>query len=720
MIKKFKIPALIILGIFFLTPAKCQNKMLLTDYISQRFLKYTNSFPWEDVYLHTDKDEYIAGEDLWLSIYLIDRKSTTPSLRSSIAYFEILNSENKPVLQKRFLLVNGSGPGHVVLPDTLGSGIYTIRSYTGWMKNFLPDNCFMKDIIICSPTKPGRFRSSLKQPATSGNKSTFPPSDSALSMKVNYLKNERPDLVVVTDRKFRAANKNVIYLFIETHGIIDRLGAERILNDTTHISIPENTLTPGINHITIFDLNGPVAEKYIYTPEKEIKLLTISSDSLFKQRQKVTLDIYPGENSPEDSEIARLSISVAAAVNDNFSVDLDDYIVFGSEFGLLPYNMLNGRKLSDLSHETIDSILSVIKSRWINWETIFSDKQQVLKYKPETEYSYINGRLLTDSLKPVSDGRFVLMSSPGRVAQFQYSTSSEEGNFSLMLPVDYSRHDIIIQPDIYSPNQKIILESPFPEIYLPVKLPDDTAAYQIKSQLSRQIMYYKVRKNFGSGSVGELLTPVIPEHDIKRFYGKPDFELIMKNFITLDSLQEVFFELIPRVLFESGNSGYKISVLDPLRNKMEGLTIVMLDGVIIKDVSIVANLDPSFVEKIDVVWDKYRVGEYVFNGIVNIITKTGDFSRGTLPSDAVRRQVSVPDPVEAFVSPDYSSSEKMSSPVADYRSTLYWNPSVRPGENRKAGIEFWSSDIKSDYIINVNGITSGGKAVSLRKIIKVR
>ena len=61
-----------------------------------------------------------------------------------------------------------------------------------------------------------------------------------------------------------------------------------------------------------------------------------------------------------------------------------------------------------------------------------------------------------------------------------------------------------------------------------------------------------------------------------------------------------------------------------------------------------------------------------------------------------------------------------SSRLADYRNTLYWNPSVKPDKDSKAGIEFWTSDTKSDYIINIQGITSEGHTISIRKTISVK
>ena len=125
------------LGILFLL---FQGSLLfpqssVADNIAQKFDFYTSAFPREEMYVHCDRKDYISGEDVWFRFYLVDRKSNKLSAGSSIAYFEILNPDNRPVIQRRFSLDGGTGPGHVVLPDTLSSGLYMIRAYTSWMKN---------------------------------------------------------------------------------------------------------------------------------------------------------------------------------------------------------------------------------------------------------------------------------------------------------------------------------------------------------------------------------------------------------------------------------------------------------------------------------------------------------------------------------------------------------------------------------------------------------
>src|SRR5664280_2147429 len=148
MIKKFKPAILLLINLLFLQGICSQTPQDMQGYLVQKFSQYCKAVPREEIFIHCDRDEYISGENIWFNIYLIDRQSLKSSLNSRIVYFELLNTKNRPVVQKRILVDNGLGPGQIVLPDTLSSGLYTIRAYTSWMENFLPYNCFMRKIVI--------------------------------------------------------------------------------------------------------------------------------------------------------------------------------------------------------------------------------------------------------------------------------------------------------------------------------------------------------------------------------------------------------------------------------------------------------------------------------------------------------------------------------------------------------------------------------------------
>jgi hypothetical protein len=195
----------------------------------------------------------------------------------------------------------------------------------------------------------------------------------------------------------------------------------------------------------------------------------------------------------------------------------------------------------------------------------------------------------------------------------------------------------------------------------------------------------------------------------------------MADYISMPVMSEIFFELLPGVSLKKKKSMYEISITYRIEDDLFVTSpCLMIDGVIIKDPALIANLEPEIVEKIDVIKEKYLVGKYFFPGIINVITKTGDFSCVSLPDYMIRIPYKVIDPVNPFLAPDYSLEEMKDSHIPDYRNTLYWNPSLKAEKDGKARVEFWSSDNKSNYIINIQGITEEGKPFSFKKILKVK
>lgn len=102
----------------------------------------------ERIYIATDRDVYIAGETMWLSIYCLDiNNSSRLSQISSIAYLELHNN-NSLVLTAKVAIIEGRGSGHIELPPNLPTGNYKIVSYTRQMQNEQKPLLFEKNISI--------------------------------------------------------------------------------------------------------------------------------------------------------------------------------------------------------------------------------------------------------------------------------------------------------------------------------------------------------------------------------------------------------------------------------------------------------------------------------------------------------------------------------------------------------------------------------------------
>jgi hypothetical protein len=131
--------------LFLSSPAWSQS--LLDQYIT-KVNSFTTTRLQEKVYVHVDRTFYAAGEKAWFKIYLVDGFVHQPLNSSKVAYLEILDDTNNPVIQTKINLEEGAGYGSVVIPATLNSGNYLIRGYTQWMKNFSPDLYFQQSITI--------------------------------------------------------------------------------------------------------------------------------------------------------------------------------------------------------------------------------------------------------------------------------------------------------------------------------------------------------------------------------------------------------------------------------------------------------------------------------------------------------------------------------------------------------------------------------------------
>ena len=693
----------------------------MPDFISGKFSNYCKSVPREEIFLHTDRDEYIAGEELWFTAYAFDRQTLTLSPNSRLVYVEVVAPDNRPLIKERFAIDNGFGPGQVLLPDTLSSGLYTIRAYTGWMKNFLPENCFTKDIRIYNAVSSKPFRGALRKRGIIRRNDSIPESGK-ISVKVSNLNTDSLEIRINADQQFISSGNETIYLFIETRGNINLARSVKLTGENSRIAVSRSLLIPGINHITLFDkFIRPVCEHYIYSaPEEEEQKITLNPADIYSARSRVSLEIgNEGENNAPAG--GNLSISVSSGMNKNDSLELRDYLLFGSEFGELPGEILKGRKINDLPAEIIDSLLNNLENNWIRWPAVLTDQEIQVRYRKESEDHYLSGKLLKNDQQPAPFGESVFLSIPGKEAVFQYALTDYDGNFSFTLPIDEEMRDLVIQPGNSAGNYKMIMETSFSDLIPLAGNVKDNNNYTTPSYISEWSSNFQVSRIYGISSASGFLKPLYtPVHE-RRFYGKPELEIRLENYVNLPLMEEVFFELLPRVILKSNKSGYDLYMVDPQRNRLyNDPPVLMVNGVIFNDPSVIGNMDPALIEKIDAIREIYIVGDFQFPGIINLLTKSTDYKDMTIPVNALRIPYTVAQPVASFNAPDYSTEDLKNSRIPDFRNTLYWNPSLQPDKNGKYMIEFWSSDFVSDYVIKVEGVTSDGKIVSLTKTFSVR
>jgi len=682
--------------------------------IAEKFKNYTGSVPREEVFLHTDRSEYIAGEELWFSSYLFDRISGKPGYSSSIVYVEVLSPGNHPVGQKKIKSVNGFGRGEILLPDTLATGCYTLRAYTSMMKNNLPGGCFIKTLkvynslnaangIKCSPAPDEKVKGTYYD-------------ETYISFSARRT-GDNIDVEITSSDTYRSINNNLGYLFIETHGRIDYTSPVNLPSRISSFVFPQKVLSHGVNHITLFDSNGrPVSEKYIYTPSQTINSVTVSIADSCKRREHVSAVIDAGVTH-FSADSGNISISIIP-VTDGRSDDIASYLVFGSEFGVLP-EYFTGQDPDRIPSEKMDELLSSLKSSWMDWKKILAADKQEKKDMNEKEFHFLYGRLLDKNTKAPLPDKTMFLTSPGKAASFQYAVTDKNGIFRFIIPVRENEQDLIIQPEETDRNKSVEILSSFTENYLPGPLSIPADDKTLPAWIVKWCTDYQVNRIYGTSSSGPSVVSEEKLPEKIRFYGKPDIEIRMDDYIKLPVMQEVFYELIHGASLKKHKDNYEMSLIDPVDGRARKIPpVIMIDGVIVNDANIVANIDPEIVERIDVALEKHFVGDYVFYGIVNIITRAGDFTCAQLPEHALRIKYRVIDREASFVEP--SALKADTDNVPDFRNTLYWNPGLKAGKDGKFSLNFACSDVAGKYEIRIQGLNSDGKPFSASKIINVR
>lgn len=105
----------------------------------------------EELYIRTDRDIYITGEQVWFKVYKINGLTHIPDDMSKVIYMELLNKNGSPLIQLKLSADVNSGSSVFTLPANISSDNYVIRAYTSWMQNFPSDLFSYRTISVINP-----------------------------------------------------------------------------------------------------------------------------------------------------------------------------------------------------------------------------------------------------------------------------------------------------------------------------------------------------------------------------------------------------------------------------------------------------------------------------------------------------------------------------------------------------------------------------------------
>jgi TonB-dependent SusC/RagA subfamily outer membrane receptor len=116
--------------------------------LHQLLALYNEKVPEEKVYLQIDRTLFKPGEEIWFSAFITSGEQLTPTAQSSALQVELVDPKGNVNNSLRLKISEGRASGNFYITESMAGGVYKIRAYTQWLKNWNEDCVFEKEIIV--------------------------------------------------------------------------------------------------------------------------------------------------------------------------------------------------------------------------------------------------------------------------------------------------------------------------------------------------------------------------------------------------------------------------------------------------------------------------------------------------------------------------------------------------------------------------------------------
>ena len=323
-------------------------------------------------------------------------------------------------------------------------------------------------------------------------------------------------------------------------------------------------------------------------------------------------------------------------------------------------------------------------------------------YYPESRGLSITGKLTDSATGYLLPFKRVNLSILGRGRDFMAMQTDTAGRFFFSLP-DYTGYrDLFLSAENTSTSTpKILIDNDY--CSLPVNILHNlfTLTRQEREVAYKMAVNVQLESYFNEDSISDTLNY---QGQDQAFYGKPNEILYIDNYVQLPTLEEYFNELVTLVKVRKRQGEKYFRVLGTQSGLTDFDPLTLVDLVAIDDPSKVLAISPTNISRIEVVNMLYVKGDQTYGGIINIITKHGDFGGIDLPSSGVFINY-------GFLADNshYPGIHPLPVHYPDTRNTLYWEPQLKLNKNNSSKVSFTVSDTPGKYLIVLNGINSKGK-----------
>ncbi|MCE7862025.1 MAG: hypothetical protein DYG99_00640 [Bacteroidetes bacterium CHB5] len=539
---------------------------------------------------------------------------------------------------------------------------------------------------------------------TGNKKITFPfpdIQDSGYSMSVV----ERPDHLEI-DVFTRSINSPIAILFVHSKQHITKAEGKYLNNNHTQFVVDKKDLDEGISKLTLFNSEfRPLCERlYFKRPEKKLEIKVRTERKSYEPRNLVRFNLSGNKSADVSISVYRTD-SIPAPERHNIL----EYLWLSSELsGAIESPEYYFNTYDSIANRAWDNLMLTHGWRRFKWSDMLSSNSS-FKYSPEYRGHIIQGTVTNRANIPIP-GLLATLSSPAKNFHLYGSQSNTEGKLLFEVRAFFGQHSIYVQPLVPNNDIEIKINDPFSKYFAQLNFPPLALNSALRKTILDRSIAMQVHHTYYQEHLSALHKPAgtpLP------FYGTPDESYRLDDYTRFPQLEEVFKEYVRGVMVRKRKEGIQFMVQqkinEPIANESP---VVLLDGVPVFDYDKLLEMDPARIEKIDVITHPYFLGPLTFYGAIILSTYGGDLGGFEINPEGVSLNYEGLQAMREFYSPTYETQSARDSRIPDYRSLLYWNPSLTLSDQNASQIQFYTSDITGQFEVVIEGISKDGTAGS--------
>jgi hypothetical protein len=371
----------------------------------------------------------------------------------------------------------------------------------------------------------------------------------------------------------------------------------------------------------------------------------------------------------------------------------------------------------------IDMDNLMLTKGWRKFSPFVSEIKSGSTYLPELDGSLITGSLFDKTSNLPANETPVYLSVPSKNTQFKSTNTDKNGRFVFQYKALINDGQVIAQAgDLnkstnYTNNYKIEIDNPFIGKNIPMVLTEPVINNKLPATTIASLYKNEQVQTYFTPQQKSLFQKV--NTDTTAFYYTPDRTYFLDDYARFTTLEEVIREYVNPVTLVKEKGKYQLYVYDEAYKRFfDQKPLILLDGVIVKDIDKFFEYDPLKIRKLEIVSRLYYYGNISYNGILNFTTYSGKLESFELEPNSIVLDYKGLQSKRIFKAPVYETEAQIESRLPDFRHLLYWNPDIKIASNSK--LSFYTSDVKGNYLLSIQGINKEGKILDKQIPFEVR